>query len=862
MPVTSQQLMEIMRHASHARLALFEPHLNQAMQKFNITTLRRAAAFIAQLAHESGEFRYMEELWGPTAAQKRYEPRSTLATDLGNTEPGDGRRFKGRGPIQITGRANYKRYGDLLQVDLLKQPELAATPEIGFGIAGLFWQKNGLNELADKNDFKAITKRINGGYNGLTEREHFYKLALQVLANAFPATVPHGAEPPVEAASELQRGAEVLPNEGPSKSEHVFNARPDTMDFRDRMFVPTLIEVPTHIPLGNYLDHAVPILDQGREGACTGYALATVANYLLRRRRVVPDPVPVSARMLYEMARRYDEWPGEDYSGSSARGAMKGWHKHGVCPEEFYPSDRHDQGLTTERTSEARRRPLGAYFRVNHKDLVAMHAAIAEVGILYASCTVHEGWSQVGPNGVIEMSDRVLGGHAFAIVAYDDEGFWLQNSWGPWWGHGGFARISYDDWLRNGTDVWVARLGAPVTLHSVESTATAHAATSGESVAYTYMDLRPHIVSVGNDGALHAGGDYGVTPGGLKQIFRMDIPRVTKHWGKVRILLYAHGGLTDEASAVQRLAEYRPALLEGEVYPIAFIWRSDYWTTVTNILEDAMRRRRPEGMLDAAKDFMLDRLDDALEPVARAFSGRSTWREMKENALAASNPDCAAWQVAHYLAAIKDQPWLKGRELEIHLIGHSAGSILHAGLVSLLKENNVPIESCTLWAPACTVKLFKERYVPAIDSGHLRKLSLFVLSDEAEQDDNCARIYNKSLLYLVSNAFEDECRIPGFRAGEPLLGMERWLDGELFSDLFEPGGPHQLVIAPNQEAIESGRASQARSHGAFDDDRHTVASTFAAITGMAVSAGPREPKFHPNERRLRNQRRDMDIRTR
>lgn len=870
MPVTSQQLMEIMRHASHARLALFEPHLNQAMQKFNIATLRRAAAFIAQLAHESGEFRYMEELWGPTAAQKRYEPQSTLATDLGNTEPGDGRRFKGRGPIQITGRANYKRYGDLLRVDLLKQPELAATPAIGFGIAGLFWQKNGLNELADKNDFKTITKRINGGYKGLAEREHFYKLALRVLANAFPATVPHGSEAPIETASELQRGAEALPDDirrksGPSKSEHVFNARPDTMDFRDRMFVPTLIEVPTHIPLGNYLDHDVPILDQGREGACTGYALATVANYLLRRRRVVPDPVPVSARMLYEMARRYDEWPGEDYSGASARGAMKGWHKHGVCPEEFYPSDRHDQGLTTERTSEARRRPLGAYFRVNHKDLVAMHAAIAEVGILYASCTVHEGWSQVGPSGVIELSDRVLGGHAFAIVAYDDEGFWLQNSWGSWWGYGGFARMSYDDWLRNGTDVWVARLGAPVTLHSVESTATAHAATSGESVAYTYMDLRPHIVSVGNDGALHAGGDYGVTPGGLKQIFRTDIPRVTKNWSKVRILLYAHGGLTDEASAVQRLAEYRPTLLEGEVYPIAFIWRSDYWTTVTNILEDAMRRRRPEGVLDAAKDFMLERLDDALEPLARAFGGRSAWREMKENALAASNPDCAAWQVVHYLAAIKDQPWLKGRELEIHLVGHSAGSILHAGLVSLLKENNVPIESCTLWAPACTVKLFRERYIPAIDSGHLRKLSLFVLSDKAEQDDNCARIYNKSLLYLVSNAFEDECRIPGFRKGEPILGMERWLAREL-SDLFEPGGPHRLVIAPNHEAVESSHASQARSHGAFDDDRHTVASTFAAITGTAVSRDLLVPSknlnFHPNESRLRTQRQDMDIRTR
>ena len=81
----------------------------------------------------------------------------------------------------------------------------------------------------------------------------------------------------------------------------------------------------------------VPILDQGTEGACTGFGLATVAHYLLRRRAVVPDPEPVSPRMLYEMAKRYDEWPGEDYSGSSARGAMKGWHKHGVCGETVFP---------------------------------------------------------------------------------------------------------------------------------------------------------------------------------------------------------------------------------------------------------------------------------------------------------------------------------------------------------------------------------------------------------------------------------------------------------------------------------------------------------------------------------------------
>lgn len=308
-----------------------------------------------------------------------------------------------------------------------------------------------------------------------------------------------------------------------------------------------------------------------------------------------------------------------------------------------------DGGLNDARVADALQRPLGAYFRVNHKDLVAMHSAITEVGVLYASCTVHEGWSQVGADGIITQSPRVLGGHAFAIVAYDERGFWIQNSWGPDWGRSGFALLSYDDWLENGTDVWVARLGVPVRLRRLESTAAVHARTAAQSTGYSFADLRPHIVSVGNNGVLKAGGDYGNTREELQRVFAEDIPRVTAGWSVPRVLLYAHGGLVGAQAAVQRLAEYRPLLLGGEVYPLAFIWRTDYWTTITNILRDAVSRRKPEGMLDAAKDFMLDRLDDALEPLARALTGKSAWDEMKENALAASGKGCAATLVADLL---------------------------------------------------------------------------------------------------------------------------------------------------------------------------------------------------------------------
>ena len=259
--LTLDHLRQIMRHASHARLAEYLPPLNDVMARFDIHTVGRAAAFLAQLVHESGEFRFMEELWGPTEAQKRHEPQSSLARRLGNTKPGDGKRFKGRGPIQITGRDNCKRYGAPMQRDLVAEPQLAATPQVGFTTAALFGQKNGLNALADAGDFRAITQRINGNQNGAAERERFCRRALEVLRDDFSAQAAPDAERPEVPAEEFPRNAEAVrqkqgeaPAPGAKKPRRkartagparVLNARPDTMDFRDVMYVPMLLEVPT-----------------------------------------------------------------------------------------------------------------------------------------------------------------------------------------------------------------------------------------------------------------------------------------------------------------------------------------------------------------------------------------------------------------------------------------------------------------------------------------------------------------------------------------------------------------------------------------------------------------------------------------
>lgn len=214
--VNGEQLTAIMPHLSATRAAELLPFIAAAMTEFTIDTPARAAAFLAQLAHESGELRFMEEIWGPTAAQQRYEPVTTLSQALGNTEPGDGKRFKGRGPIQLTGRANYQRFGGLLHVDLVDRPPDAASPEVGFRIAGLYWSKRGLNELADAataEAFTTITRRINGGTNGLAERQAFYTVARRVFGvpdMAATRGVRKRSLPRSTRAPAFDRGAEVI----------------------------------------------------------------------------------------------------------------------------------------------------------------------------------------------------------------------------------------------------------------------------------------------------------------------------------------------------------------------------------------------------------------------------------------------------------------------------------------------------------------------------------------------------------------------------------------------------------------------------------------------------------------------------
>ncbi len=171
--ITAEELTKIVPYAKALIPDIIGP-LNEATYTYGIQdTPIREAMFVAQVAHESGSFRYTKEI----ASGEAYEGRQ----DLGNVERGDGVRFKGRGYIQITGRANYKACGEALGLDLIEHPELLESIENACRSAAWFWYVKGLNQIADKGDFLTITKRINGGTNGWKERMAFFDRAKQVL---------------------------------------------------------------------------------------------------------------------------------------------------------------------------------------------------------------------------------------------------------------------------------------------------------------------------------------------------------------------------------------------------------------------------------------------------------------------------------------------------------------------------------------------------------------------------------------------------------------------------------------------------------------------------------------------------------
>jgi hypothetical protein len=610
------------------------------------------------------------------------------------------------------------------------------------------------------------------------------------------------------------------------------DAQKDPLDLRDVYYEPALGELPFAI---DNRKTCGDVLDQGAEGACTGFGLAAVANYLLRNRSDREGAPPlVSPRMLYEMAKRHDEWEGEEYSGSSIRGAMKGWNKHGVCPKELWPYVVNNAGrLTPERQQAALDHRLGAYYRVRHLYLNHMHGALHEAGIIYASAKVHSGWERPDRNAHIPFEKDDKGGHAFAIVGYDKDGFWVQNSWGTGWGDGGFAHLRYEDWLENGFDCWVARLGVPTSDVTVEETIV-----GGRVSVPDYMpdeaavldEIGLHYVNLGNDGQFSQSGTFTSDEESVEEIIGQGIKPHFRKWGqKRRLMVYAHGGLVNEKSAASGIRRMRSHFLENQIYPLHFIWETGPLETVQAIIEDAFRRRQMMGWRDELKERFQDLLDEAIELGSRRF-GMPFWSQMKDNAERASfpepsrddqRPEGGAAFLARKLADLANQD----DSFELHLVGHSAGGVFQSFLIPRLLALGLKVKTLTLFAPACTTELFRSHVLSSLGDG-VERLTIFNLMDKYEREDNVTALYDKSILYLVSEAFER-------KRGMPLLGMEKFIndDRRLKRTLGRAvqGGASTLIYSVGGPAVRL--QSSSTTHGDFDNDADTLNSTLRIVKG-------------------------------
>ena len=607
-------------------------------------------------------------------------------------------------------------------------------------------------------------------------------------------------------------------------------ARPDSIDFRDRFYQPSIALAPK---AEVYPDDALPVKHQGETNACTGFGLALVVEHLSRKRN---NAAPVSPFMLYSMARRYDEFAGSARDeGSSLRGALKGWFKHGACREALFPALEMPPApnrIEDDWWFDAVTRPLGAYYRIATEQIADMHTALNEVGILYASCGCHSGWDEGvnqptlarPPESIAKVwqipmrgGSAAHAGHAFAIVGYDERGFLVQNSWGSDWGSHGVAILGYEDWIANAMDCWVAQLGV-VTAEHRELSRRATLKMSGGRVALAASqvlrnrELSPYIVNLGNDGQLSASGQFRTTPDDLRALAGPCLDRAREQWGlqdgPVDVCIFAHGGLVDETAAAEVAARWIPKLYENRILPVFLMWETGFLDTLADMIEDALRGQpRAAGASGGFERWWNSRLESAL-----AKPGTLFWREMKENAdlisryrdkSADGTPVADDEQAGAVLLYRHFKHQVRNRNVRMHFVGHSAGAIVGATMIARMVADGLKLESCTFMAPALRLDEFDRLVAPLVEGGQIGRYQQFSLTDRAEEDDSSCGPYRRSLLCLVSEAFE------GSR-GTPILGLERFAKARL-AQL-----PRTTVHwAP-------GRNSTATTHGGFDEDEATT----------------------------------------
>jgi len=649
-------------------------------------------------------------------------------------------------------------------------------------------------------------------------------------------------------------------------------AVPDPFDARDLEYRPRLEPLP--VSVNQRAARHVVLHQEG--SSCTGHAVAGLMDTVLSRSPGSKgNPPRVSPYMLYRLGRRYDEFPGEADAGSSLRGVFRGWFHHGAALAEAWPRLRMnpEPDLADDVFARTcRERPLGAYYRVNAFRLDDMQSAINELYAVAVSGAVHDGWRVpvIMKDPVTKKDIHVilrseesesLGGHAYILVGYNQVGFLVQNSWGTDWGDGGFATLPYDDWLDSAYDAWVARPGVPQTPFARPRTRTATASFGDLATApgTDLHSLRAHVVDLANNGRLSQSGKFTSWPGQIHQAFaHMDESHA--RWAREgdrqrRVVLYAHGGVVDEALGLKIAQQQLGWWLNNHVYPLFFVWESGPLETAANWISDRVNSLWP---FRAAGWDLWEGMDRLVEGLSRD-NFWWMWGEMKQNAAAASGPiapsDAAkirwpprstvsieamanmpgASLVADRLRRYRD----RHPETEVSLVGHSAGTILIAALARRLAPI-MPIHSVSFMGSALRADEFRNTVLPRVRSRRVKNFANFVLSDKRELDDKCdfsgVTFYHKSLLYLVARGFERPDNSDDREIG--LVGMARSLakpvqgaSATLADEIRAAGGA--VVVSPSSG--QAGSNSGATGHASFDEDRLTMGSVLFRILGRPGS---------------------------
>ena len=874
-----------------ANIARYLPYVEAALGAAELTDRAMVLGALGTIRAETEGFVPISEYQSKYNTPPGGVPFSLYDTrhDIGNSERGDGARYRGRGFVQLTGKSNYQTYQKRLETSLVATPDIANAPEVAAVVLAQFLlDKAGRFRAAvAAGDLRAARRLVNGGSHGLA----MFKDVFDRADTLWPAAT----RTPARAAGGKRRAAsDVAPVTAPGTETastlpvRTSRTRKDAADLRDREFQPQALSLPDVYPpqsevtasLSTYTAAGM-ILDQGQEGACTGFGLACVINYLRWLKDAgthggkLSDKVdPVSPRMLYTLARRHDEYEGENYDGSSCRGALKGWFNNGVCLESYWPYEPEKSNPARYGFADnAAQQTLGVYYRVDTKSITDMQAAIAQHRAIFVSAFTHGGWQQlprqtkaqlqkishaslpmIGFDGRPSQTD----GHAFALVGFNANGFILQNSWGTSWGAGGFAVLSYLDWLANGMDAWVASLGVPgVVAGRLAVDSGAGRALAGGTDRSKWWDsglAYQHSVVLGNDGRVSRYLTEDEQPRKLQQQvyalpdawFRSQPAQQPK-----RLVLYVHGGLNSEEAAIKRASAMGRFFIGNGCYPIFLVWKTGLLESVGNIFADKVGLQ--PALAGSLREAITDRTDTLVEKTIGRPLAKPLWSEMKENAQLAFTPRHGGDLLLDALQALT-ATW--GEAFELHLVGHSAGALALGHLLQALfvrqqagRDGNLGkrMASVHLYAPACSVAFANLHYAsnPAV----MERLHLDVLSDKQERGDTVTPIYRKSLLYFVSNALEADLHTP-------LLGMERIQDtSDTGWDGTSDTGESLLAWRTAAQATKlKGRTSMVSNdnvtvaidalgqavmapaaHGSFDNDIAVVGRTLERITGAPLT---------------------------